>query len=595
MRRATTSHGLTLRAQSSRSTRRSREILVFLIFVSFVTFVSERAPSAVSGPQQTQAQQRPVFRGGTHFVRVDAYPVKDGKIVEGLRPEDFEILEDGKPQTIDSLDFIRFDTFTPEAERRNPSSQREGFEMAADPRYRVFVIFVDMGFSSGKGVYSPINDMGRIQQPLVNFINRVIGVNDLFGLLSSRNTVKDLVLGQKTTVTVEQVRDLWRASVVDYDPAQRFDPVYEPECIATSSAPGASACRELGPGKRDCKTLRAALAARYHADQTYTELRELIALLGAIREERKNIVFVSDLLARWREDQEMYDRLKPGLPKTGIDNGRIGLGDPNKTPITDYFCADAVNRLPLMDFENRFQQVLTEARRANVAFYPITPSGLQAPTPAVQQLELEAENDDLRSLAKETGGIAVVDSNDLNAGMRRIADDMQAYYVLGYYTTNTKFDGKIRKIGVRLKGSGETIRARREYRAPTQAEIAAMANPPAPAPVETGPPAIIGEPVAYRVGRSQAAEKVSLLEFVRSDRIRIQWPVLATLDRREARILDSAGTPLPVDLPVSEDAGTRTVTVECALAPLSRGVYAIELTAGSGGKTERRRLTFVMK
>ena len=70
---------------------------------------------------QTQAQQRPVFRGGTHFVRVDAYPTgKDGKIVEDLKPEDFEILEDGKPQAIDSLDFVKYDTFTPEELRVEP-------------------------------------------------------------------------------------------------------------------------------------------------------------------------------------------------------------------------------------------------------------------------------------------------------------------------------------------------------------------------------------------------------------------------------------------------------------------------------------------
>ena len=51
------------------------------------------------------------------------------EIVEGLKADDFEILEDGKPQTIDSLDFIRFDTFTPEAVRRNPSSPMYPFPM----------------------------------------------------------------------------------------------------------------------------------------------------------------------------------------------------------------------------------------------------------------------------------------------------------------------------------------------------------------------------------------------------------------------------------------------------------------------------------
>jgi len=591
-----TAHGPLSGTKITKITNITNNHVVFVIFVCFVVFVAELAPWRVSGqaPQAgqqppTQAQQRPVFRAGTHFVRVDAYPVQGGKIVEGLKAEDFEILEDGKPQTIESFDFIRFDTFTPEAERRNPSSQREGFEMAADPRYRVFVILVDMGFSSGIGVIEPINDMGRIQGPLAHFIDRVIGVHDLFGLLSSRNTVKDLVLGQKTTVTIEQVHVLWRASEVDRDPVERFDQKYDPDCLQ---------CRAPRPGEkdqRDCGLLRRILRDRYHADQTYTLLGELIATLGAIREERKNLVFVSDKLARWRGDQDLFDRLSPGLPKAGIDNGRLGYGDPRRTAVTDYSCAADVNRLPLMDFENRFQQVLTAAKRANVAFYNITPSGLQAPWNYGDQKILEATNDDLRLLSRETGGIAVVDSNDLETGMRRIADDLQAYYVLGYYTTNTKFDGGVRKITVKTKTDGQTIRARREYRAPTQAEIAALANAPPAPPAQTGPPAVIGEPIAYRVSRGQAPEKTSRLEFERADRLRVEWPVLAPLERREARMLDSAGKPLAFDLPVSEAPERKTVVVELPLAPFTRGTYAIELTAGSGAATERRRLTFLMK
>src|SRR4029453_11913813 len=128
-------------------TKTTNAYFVFVIFVSFVIFVLESRPWPVSATAQqtappTQAQQRPVFRGGTHFGRGDAFPVRDGKNIDGLTPEDFEILEDGKPQAIESFDFIRFDTFTPEAERREPSSQREGVDMAADPRNPVFVILV---------------------------------------------------------------------------------------------------------------------------------------------------------------------------------------------------------------------------------------------------------------------------------------------------------------------------------------------------------------------------------------------------------------------------------------------------------------------
>jgi len=64
-------------------------VRLLIIFVIFVAFAPARGPLAVFGqarstepPPPAQAQQRPVFRGGTHFVRVDAYPVENGKIVE---------------------------------------------------------------------------------------------------------------------------------------------------------------------------------------------------------------------------------------------------------------------------------------------------------------------------------------------------------------------------------------------------------------------------------------------------------------------------------------------------------------------------------
>jgi hypothetical protein len=43
--------------------------------------------------------------------------------------------------------------------------------------------------------------------------------------------------------------------------------------------------------------------------------------------------------------------------------------------------------------------------------------------------------------------------------MKKIADDLAAYYVLGYYTTNTAFDGGVRTIKVRYKTNGKAIRA----------------------------------------------------------------------------------------------------------------------------------------
>ena len=567
---------------ATKATTARKATTTAVVFVAFGFLVAFVVGAQQPAQPPTQAQQRPVFRGGTHFVRVDAYPSTNGKIVEGLKPEDFEILEDGKPQAIESFDFLKFDTFTPDAERRDPISQQAGFDLAADPRYRLFVVYVDLTMSTSYGAVTGTDDVPHIRQPLINFFERIVGPQDLYGFLTNRNSVRDLVLAQKTSVTVSQIQDLWRAKVIDRDDAD--DVLW--------------AC-PFGEGQIEM------LKLRHRVDASYSNLMDVTRQLGSLRQERKNFVLVTNLLPRWRPDRELSESLVNALggrpPQVGIERGRItsdprekvtnvpGAGDMNG-------CISEGQRLAMMDYDPRYRELLDAARRENVAFYVITPGGLQAPVTVGAQRAVTSGYNDLKSLADETDGMAVTDTNDLNAGFRRIADDLAAYYLLGYYTTNTKFDGGIRKIVVKDKRTGKAIRARRQYRAPTEAEIAAMAKPaPAPTRVETGPPAVIGEPVAYRVSRAQGAEKMSLLEFVRADRLRVVWPVLAALDRREARFLDSAGKPLPFDLPVAEGPDGKTVSVELPLAPFGRGVYSIELTAGAAGKTEQRKLTFMMK
>jgi hypothetical protein len=267
--------------------------------------------------------------------------------------------------------------------------------------------------------------------------------------------------------------------------------------------------------------------------------------------------------------------------------------------------------------------LLATARRENVSFYNITPAGLQATVSVADANAVREATDSLISLANDTDGIAVVNTNDLGAGMKRIADDLAAYYVLGYYTTNTKFDGRVRNIKVRLKPSGQTIRARRQYRAPTEAEIAALAasvsrpaggsssgtaaiSPREAALAALDEPAhsrkvdmpagtLIGEPAVFRLAPRSAPQRVSILHLDRGDRIRIDWPILAAADRRELRLLDRAGRPLPVDLPLTEDPATRGLSLAFPLAAFSRADYLIELTVTAGAVTERRLLALRVK
>src|SRR6266550_7100982 len=106
--------------------------------------------------------------------------------------------------------------------------------------------------------------------------------------------------------------------------------------------------------------------------------------------------------------------------------------------------------LAMADNERRFRDMFGEANRANVSFYPIDPRGLAVfdspigpdPPPTLEEDHrvLISRNEALQTLAINTDGIALVKSNDLRKQLHRIADDLTSYYLMGYYSTNSKLD-----------------------------------------------------------------------------------------------------------------------------------------------------------
>jgi hypothetical protein len=123
-------------------------------------------------PSGSQDQRPPIFRGAANFVYVDVYPRRDGHLVEGLRAEDFQVLEDGKPQKIETFEFIRTEPNAPVGERRDPNTKEDGDQQAADPRNRVFVIYLDLYHTTFFGAH-------ETRAPLLEFLNRTIGASDL--------------------------------------------------------------------------------------------------------------------------------------------------------------------------------------------------------------------------------------------------------------------------------------------------------------------------------------------------------------------------------------------------------------------------------
>jgi len=135
-----------------------------------------------------------------------------------------------------------------------------------------------------------------------------------------------------------------------------------------------------------------------------------------------------------------------------------------------------------------FKRLVDASRRANTAIYFVNSRGLEAlplaltaefsaPLPAedigsafVESFEATEGSE---SLAADSGGFTVRNSNDLLGGFKRIADETRAYYLIGYNPTNSARDGTFRKIQVKVRGArGVQIRARKGYYAPS-AEAAA--------------------------------------------------------------------------------------------------------------------------
>ena len=119
--------------------------------------------------------QQPIRTEAT-FVRVDVYPTRDGRPVEGLTAGDFEIREDGVLQTIQSFEHVRVPT-GPGTELSDPGSQRDMLQAAANPRARLVVVFLDVPHVTLFGSHA-------VKEPLIELTGRVLGPDDLVGLMT---------------------------------------------------------------------------------------------------------------------------------------------------------------------------------------------------------------------------------------------------------------------------------------------------------------------------------------------------------------------------------------------------------------------------
>jgi VWFA-related protein len=450
---------------------------------------------AAQVPQKPAAPQQPTFKAGVSFVRVDVYPSVNGQIVSDLRKDEFEVLEDGVPQRIETFERVVIRAPGPEAERAEPRSAEQGNQAAADSRNRLFVLFLDsyhttidasrtrvttdVGPQGGKPRAQSETPNSRIGRALATFLGRLIGPDDLIAVTRPELPVESLSFTRRPssfeTVLLEGAA--WQRRPV-------ADDWYSPDDLDQTEKRYV-ACYARVPD------VAYEMIARRRERMVLSALRNIVRHLQTLREERKAILVVSEGWRLFGPDDSLLGRTDLiRRPQIGIAGGQPTIGD-QRDGVPFAACDGDRTVLAGIDDRLEFRDLLDEANRSNASFYPIDPRGLPVfdtaiPTAlrsaATDRALLRGNLESLQTLAVNTDGVAIVNSNDFAKNLRRISDDLSSYYLLGYNSTNTKFNGKFRKITVRVKRPGVSVRARRGYLAPTEAEVKAAEAASAPPP-----------------------------------------------------------------------------------------------------------------
>ncbi len=414
--------------------------------------------------QTAAPQPRQIFRTEANLVRVDVHVLKDGKPITDLTAADFELLEDGARQTVDQFEYIR--AAAPQARAVvNPSSSAAALDAAADPRNRVFILFLD--------AYHVLEEHS-MQTPiaLVRLIDSLIGPSDLIGLMTPQMAFRDLILGRNTDVLRNALlaNGRWGKRVRHCNDVQYLDEIENKYTVCYPPPAPPPVC-QISP-------LAMELINRRREAFTLGALRELVRSIGARREARTHIVLVSEGWPLRREDDGLAS-VAADPPKVRIQpGGRLGTKNPNSYNVDTDECDRHLRAAATLDNQRTYQDLIADANRNNVSFYAVDPGGLRVDEPrspvrrpgdfGMRHVET------LQVLADNTDGNAIIRTNDLAGGLQRAVDDISGYYLLGYYSTNTKADGGYRSIKVRVTRPGVEVRARKGYRAWTAEDLKAI-------------------------------------------------------------------------------------------------------------------------
>src|SRR5260221_400553 len=507
-----------------------------------------------------QPQRPPVIRSGINFVSVDVIVTdkKSGEVVLDMKQDDFEVREDRKPQKVESFDIVKIDALSNGGIAPKEIRSTYDEESAArEPNVRLFILLLD-DYHVRRG-----NDLA-VKRPLVDFVQNQLAPQDMVAVMYPLTPVTALTFTRNHNSLVEAINHFEGRKGM-YEPRNEFEERYA-----------------------------------YYPTQTVENIRNDVTLgalkgaavrLGGMREGRKSIIFVSEGLTSTVPAQ-LND---PIAAMPGVGNRT----PPGQDPSAANPRAESQKFFDSADLTNRMREAFDTVNRNNCSIYAVDPRGLAAFEYDVNQgvslttdrTNLTQSIDSLRVLADNTDGRAIVNRNDLAAGMKQIMRDASGYYLLGYTSSSAPTDGKFHTIDVRVKRPGVELRARKGYWAYTTEDVARASAPPT-----SGPPRIYRAPTAREmllVRNNPDATPTATREFSRGERLLIRVDAYAAAGARPdvtAKLLNRTGAAM-ADVPVQAADG-KPFQIDFPLASLAAAEYLIQIDAKTASGTAQQMIAF---
>jgi VWFA-related protein len=394
--------------------RTSAAPLACATWLALVPAHASQAPAAAQPPDRSPG----TLRIAVDLVQVDATVTDErGRNVPDLTAADFQVLQNGRPQTISTFAYVRAGRGP---DRPDPGSGAAGPSrpITADRVRRTIAIVVDdLGLSFESTV--------RVREALQTFVENELQDGDLVAILrtgAGMGALQQFTSDKRMLrAAVERIRWNMLARLSPFGDGRQED--------------------EFDAVRRDHFTAGTLGAIRY-------VVRGVAALPG-----RKSVIVLSDGFRVMDYD---------GTPGRVLDALR-GL-------------VDAANRAGVVVYTVDARGLLVTGRSAAEAGGFADVEAVSG-----RGEEVRATQQGLGYLAAETGGLFVANNNDVGAGVRRAIDDQQGYYLIGYVPERSTFSaGKPRfhRITVRLTRPGLRVRSRRGFLGVPDSESKTVATAP---------------------------------------------------------------------------------------------------------------------